>query len=196
MARRSGSTSSSSIQKTGSSSPSSINTTPSSFSNAAGTLSHSFGAFTPTAAVVASPSSSVRKPLHQTEVIVGAAIGGAAILGIIAGTIVLIGMRRIKSKPENQGLPQAAWKDGRDQNHGNGDTMIHSPFCELAAVESISELENSKESERPKPELEERRRPELESSNGPERPRPELENAEAFGRPMQKPWSLRTSRRP
>lgn len=135
-----------------------IKTTPSSLSNAALTRSQSFGDLTPATAAAAASSSA--KPFHQTEAIVGAAIGGAAVLGIISGIIVLIRMRRIKSKSKNQGLPWAAWKDGRDQR--NNDTMMRSPFRELATVGPVSELQDSQEAERS-----------------------ELENVEASHRPVQ-----------
>lgn len=124
-------------------SSSSINATPSSSSIAALTLVQSSGALTPTASASSSP---VAKPAHQTGVIVGAAIGGAAILGLITGIIVLIGMRRIKHKSPSQVTSEKNWRNKQD--HEIYEAPTNNTSGGLAAVGPVSELGNSKESQR------------------------------------------------
>ena len=120
-----------------------------------------FQSFTTSPPALAS-SSSATKPSHQTGVMVGAAIGGAAVLGLIIGLTVLIGMRRFKHKSRSSKTLQATWRDDRDQDRGiNGtsrELAIVGPTPELEDSEEsykpVSELENSEESQRPVLELE------------------------------------------
>lgn len=141
---------------------SSTKATPSSSSSAAVTLSQSLNDLSSAASASSSSSaaleslspSSDTKPLHQTGVIVGAAIGGAAALALITGTIVLIGMRRIQYKSRNYETPQAAWRHDRAQDHGSHGAIINNTSRALVTVGPVSELDNSEESHKPVPELE------------------------------------------
>ena len=74
--------------------------------------------------------------------IVGAAIGGAAVLALITGTIVLIGMRRIKHKSRSQETPQKTYE-----------ASTNNTSRELGTGGPVPELENSRDPQRLVPEL-------------------------------------------
>lgn len=118
-------------------SSSSVKATPSSSSRAA---------LTPTPS--ASPSSAA-KASHQTGLILGAALGGAAVLALITGLIVLIGIRHLQHKSGSQEVPQVIWKDQRNQDDGTHRAGINDASCELAAVGPVLELETSTPFRRP-----------------------------------------------
>lgn len=94
-------------------------------------------------------SSSATKTSHQTGVILGAAISGAAVLALMTGFIVLIGMRRNKKKYGEKTL-----RDEIDQHHETYGASTNNNSGELAAVGPTPELEDSDEFHKPVPELE------------------------------------------
>lgn len=156
-------------------SSSSVKATPSSSLNAAPTLVQSLSALTSTTQASLSPAtkpaptlgqslsaltstaqaslSPARKPARQTGVIVGAAIGGAAVLALTTGAIVLIGMRRIKHKSQSQETPQKTWRDESQQYHETFEASTNNTARELDTDGPVPELENSRNSQRLVPEL-------------------------------------------
>lgn len=121
-------------------SSSSKKATPLSSSNAALTLVQSLDAFTPTASA---SSFSTTKSSNQTGVIVGAAIGGAAVLALMTGIVVLIRIRCIKQKSLSQ----------ETQNCAICEDPTNDDCRELAAIGPAPELGISERSPRPVPEL-------------------------------------------
>ena len=114
-------------------------------------LPSSSAALTPTATA---PSSSATKTSHQTGVILGAAIGGAAVLALMTGLIVLIGMRRNRNKSHNQETSPKILRDEIDQHHETYEASINNNTGELAIVGPAPELQDSEEVRKPVPELE------------------------------------------
>ena len=129
---------------------SSIKAIPSSSLSVALTSLQSFNAPTPIASV---SSSSAAKPSPETGTIIGAAIGGAAVLALITGIIVFIWMRRMTYKSRGHETPQVTW-DKRDQDHGTRGAMETNTHHEMAAIRPVLELEDFEESQRQVPELE------------------------------------------
>lgn len=135
-------------------------------SNAALTLVQSLSALTPTATA---PLSSATKTSHQTGVILGAAIGGAAVLALVIGIIVLVGMRRNKNKFRGQETAQKTLRDEIDRDHETCETSTNDNSGELAAFGPVPELQDSEECRKPIPELENSEVLELQSSTSSHR---------------------------
>lgn len=131
-------------------SSSSIKATPSSSSAAAFTLGQSLSALAPTAPA---SSTSATKTSNQTGVIVGAAISGAAVLALVTGIIVLIGMRRIKKRSRIQETLRTTRTDESHQDPKLYEGQKSNSSRELATLGPVPELENSKKPQRPVPEL-------------------------------------------
>lgn len=93
------------------------------------------------------PSSAVVKTSHQTGAIVGSAIGAAAGAALVTGIIFLIRMRRIKQQ-------QPLSHENKEELGDNSTMRISPTHPELAANGLAPELEDSEETRRPMPELE------------------------------------------
>ena len=140
-------------------SPSPIEATPSSSSSATLTLHQSSGSLTSIASLSLSSEASVPSSLtsvspsaaaatsHQTGAIVGSAIGAAAAAALITVIIFLLRMRRIKHQ-------QSPSHDIQQVRGIDNFTRSSAIYPELATSGPTSELEDSEESRKLVPELE------------------------------------------